>query len=179
MKAKDRIKLIAKYSRCELDELTLLEIAEEGKNFNIPKFLNFIKNNLDRVELQYIPNGIERFLKFCKLYQAEVDAPRVKKAKSEAETLFDKFNYIKNTLFNELNTGKNPKLENIRTDGRDYFTSFQIKHLRAIGNIRRLIFLANNGFLLDEIEKSFIGLIKNSKEKESQKTLDFLKVKRF
>ena len=179
MNTKQIIKLIAKYSRVELDEITALEMANECKEFNIQEFLYFIKNNLDRTELQYVPNGIERFMKFCKLYRQELNAPRVEKAKTEAQKLKDKFYAIKDILINEHNSGKFPQLNFIKINGQDYFTPFEIKHLNTVGSIHRLIRLANSNNLEEEIEKSFIKLIVNpTKKLENSKQLK-ISVKRF
>lgn len=180
MQKQQILKLIAKYARLELDEITTLEIVKETSEFDVFEFLEFIKENLDNYELKYTPNGIERFLKFCKMFKKSINAGREAKAQSESQRLEEKFRDIKTILKEELQKGLMPKLEFIKKDGASYFSKFEISTLNEIGDISFLIRLSDRFELQEEIEKCFLQKIyKNSKKTISYKNKVQLPFKRF
>ncbi len=171
MQKQQILKLIAKYARLELDEITTIEIAKETSEFDVFEFLEFVKDNLDNYELKYTPNGIERFLKFCKMYKKSINVGREAKAQSESQRLEEKFRSIKFILVEEFHKGKRPKLECLQSDGENYFDNFEIKTLNAIGSVGYLIRLDNSFKLQSEIEKHFLKII-------HKKTVQRLEVQR-
>lgn len=173
------LELIAEYSRVELNQVSLYEMGEELKDINLTEFKNFIKRSLDRIELQYTPKGLERFMKFVSMYKKEINSEREKKAQAESKRLEEKFRFVKLYLNEEIEKGLNPKLNFIKKNGNDYFASFEISTLNKIGDVRYLIRLDNEFRLQEEIEKTFINLIGCSQNKISHAPNLKLNIKRF
>ena len=150
---------IADYSRVELTPPNIEEIAEELKDFNILEFKNFVKFSLDRVELQYTPKGLERFMKFVSLYKKEINAEREAKAQTQSQILDEKFYKVMNLLDTEVREGRSPELENLQVSNEKYFKPYEIEQLNSIGNINYLISLCKSHKLQEKIEQSFMKLI--------------------
>jgi len=179
---KQSILYLAKLINLELDEVVISKIGEKLQGLDGNKFIEFVENSLDRTELQY-KNGMQKFLKLVKMYKEKLNEKRVEKAESEAYLLAKKFLDINTALTMELSMGKNPRLEFIKTNGQDYFSSFEIKQLNEIGNIAYLLDLSREGLLEDELNKKFMKLIyKNNPSNQlthiANNTMQLLHVKR-
>lgn len=155
---KQSILYLAKLINLELDEVVISKIGEKLQGLDGNKFIQFVENSLDRTELQY-KNGMQKFLKLVQMFKDEIMQDRVEKAESEAYLLAKKFLHVNTALTMELSNGKNPKLEFIKANGQDYFSSFEIKQLNEIGNIAYLLDLSREGLLEDELNKKFVKLI--------------------
>ena len=113
MNAKQQIKLIAEYSRADLNEIVLAEIALECKDMDIQRFISFIRESLDRTELQYVPSGIERFMKFSKMYKQEINKDRELEAMTQSQLLENKLYEIVASLEKELRGKKSKTMPNL------------------------------------------------------------------
>ena len=160
---KQIIEAIATYSRLDLSDFVLAEIAEETQDFDLQAFHKFIKNSLDRAELQFVPKGMERFLTFCKMYRKEMNIGREEKAISYASKLCNKVRKVCSKVLLEVQQGNPIAYKHLQADNKPYFTAREISDLSKVGNLQKVAEYEDALVLEEKLQQSFINSI-NAKQ---------------
>jgi len=133
-------------------------IADIAEIENLEAFVFFAKSSFKNTRLDYL-NPLQKLVELKKMWVEEQNKGREEQALTKAQALAVKVRDIKTVIKNEITNGKAINYDNIKLSGENYFTSFEIKTLSAIGNIKYVVSL-DDAFVLEEaITKQFNNLI--------------------
>ena len=157
---------IASFLKIDTNNKYLLKDIIEIENK--PLFIDFMKKNMRHMELDFL-NPVQKLEKLKQLFYVEQNSDRLEKAENHAFLLAEKFRVLKPTIKRMFEEFKNPLLENFeKTDGAKYFESFELKTLKSMGDVRKLVFYDDNMTLEDKITKQFNEIIYQSNTKTPQ-----------
>ena len=154
MKAK--IEYIANYLGINVSNQYAL--ADIGEIRDIDKFIVFMKSNIKNTRLDFL-NPLQKLTELKKMFEIEEHNDRLDKALSEAYKLADKVRDVKPLIKKEIESGKLPKLDELKLNGENYFSNFEIKTLSKIGDFRKICFLDDNFKLEDELSNVFSSVV--------------------
>lgn len=153
---KARIEYIANYLGIDISNpYSLTDIAEIK---DLDKFTVFMKQNIKNTRLDFL-NPLQKLTELRKMFDLEENKDRLEKASSEAYRIAEKIREIKPLIKKEIECGKLPKLDELKLNGENYFSNFEISTLSKIGDLKKICFLDDNFKLEEELSKVFSSIV--------------------
>lgn len=151
-----KIEYIANYIGIDItNPICLSDIAEIKE---LDKFTLFMKSNIKNTRLDFL-NPLQKLNELKKMFDFEENKERLEKASNEAYKLAEKVREVKPLIKKEIERGKVPHLDELKCEGDNYFSKFEIDTLSKIGDFKKLCLLDDIFKLEDEISKTFSSIV--------------------
>lgn len=172
MSAKETVKYIAALLNVKAEsEFVMMDMLSEIEEVKNPAaYREYLRDNFNHIDVTMMP-GFQKFITLTKRYkEIEFQAfnhDRIEKSQSTAREIAEKVKNIAPMVLVSDNIEKKLEFKHFQTNGKPYFTDFEIKTLNKIGSVRHCVKLqrSNSGddLLLRKLEKMMIEMMKKPK----------------